>query len=80
MYFCSILIINLSISSISITPSFISNGSDDNILESISDIILALNLLKLLDMLIKVANMSFSACSNDISKKSLSIIGILYFW
>ena len=69
MYFCSILIINLSLSSISITPSFISNGSDDNILESISNIILALNLLKLLDMLIKVANMSFSTCSNDISKK-----------
>ena len=60
-------------------PYFISNGSNDIVLKSISNIILALNLLKLLDMLIKVANMSFLTCSNDISKKSLMIIGIFYF-
>ena len=47
---------------------------------SISNIILALNLLNLLDTLIKVANMSFITYSNDLSKKSLLIIGILYFW
>ena len=72
-------IINLSISFISTIPYFISNGSDDSVLKSISNIILALNLLNLLDMLIKVANMYFLKCYSDISKKSLLIIGILYF-
>ena len=43
---------------------FISNGSDFIILQSISDTILALNLLNLLDTLIKVVNMSFLTCSN----------------
>ena len=53
-------------------------------MSSTSNKILALNLLNLLDILIKVFNMSFLAWSNDLykklSSKRLSIIGILYFW
>ena len=60
-------------------PNFISNGSDFILSRSISNIILVLNLLNLLDMLIKIANMSFLTYSNDMPKKYLSIIGILYF-
>ena len=62
---------------ISTISYFISNGSDFVTPQSISKIIVALNLLNLLDTLIKVVNMSPLTCSNDISKESLSIIDIL---
>ena len=42
-------------------PYFTSNGFDDNVISSTSNKILVLNLLNLLDILIKVFNMSFVA-------------------
>ena len=48
--------------------NFTSNGFDDSVISSNSKKILALNLLNLLDILIKVFNMSFLALSNDLYK------------
>ena len=54
-------IIKSSILHISILPYFTSNGFDENVISPTSNKILLLNLLNLLDILIKVFNMSFLA-------------------
>ena len=68
---------------ISTLPYFTSNEFDDNVISSNSNKFLALNLLNLLDILVKVFNISFLALSNNLykklSSKGLSIVGILYF-
>ena len=69
-YFSSILIIRSSVLFITTRPHFNSNGSDVTISSSNSNTILALNLLDLVDMLIKVSNILFLARSSDISIKS----------
>ena len=61
-------IIKSSILHISILPYFTSNGFDENVISPTSNKILLLNLLNLLDILIKVFNMSFLALSNDLYK------------
>ena len=69
-YFSSILIIISSALFVSTRPHFISNGSDVTVSPSNSNTILILNLLNLVDMLIKVSNILFLARSSDISIKS----------
>ena len=70
----SIIIISISYLLISSRP--ISIGSDSILLRSASITIAALNLIKLLDILIKVFNISPVAYSNDLSIDFSLMIGI----
>ena len=64
---------------LSILPCPISIDYDSITLRSTSNMIAALNLLNLVDILIKVFHIALLAASNDLSIDSLLIIGMRYF-
>ena len=72
-------IIIISISYLSILPFTISIDSDSIVLTSAVNTVAALNLLNLLDTLIKVFNIEPLTHFSDLSKDLLLIMGMRYF-